>query len=81
VRQSAHELDGEGCRLDDLGGIALNLRRRFFRRDEQARVSRDRRKKIVQVVRDRFEVGTVFFWPQREQVCHSESFGRTGPPL
>jgi hypothetical protein len=70
VRQLAHELDGEGCRLDDLGSVALNRRRCFVGRDEQARVSRDRRKKIVQVVRDRLEIGKVLVWPQREQMCH-----------
>ena len=75
--QPAHELHGAGCRVDDLGGIALDRRRCFVGRDDEARVSGDGREQVVQVVRDRAEIGPVLVLPQGEQMCHVEFFGRT----
>lgn len=72
----AHELHGASSRIDDLGCVALYGGRCVVGRNEKARVARDRGEEVVQVVRDRVQVGTVFVLPQGKQVSHVECFGR-----
>ena len=79
--EPAHEPGCLGRRVGDLAGVALHLGGRVLVRDDEARVAGDRSEEVVQVMRNRTDIGPVLRLLQVEEMRHGYFFGRKRGPL